>query len=260
MRLFFLYFIFLALSFKAQDKLYYANGKVREGIIVSIGKDMVFYKESDTSVVERISVNELVLTENYKGIRHVFGTSESLAITKKENSGNSKSQPIATKGLINSIGIQPFGVFFGRAAIVYERLIEENKIGVAVPFILTYDPQGLLIPSASDSASAPYIRSKELNFIGGLDINFYLTNNSKGSRFFIGPRFRYGTNIAFEKIEYYTVQTQMGWKFGRAEDKLVQQLSFGYGFAQVISFATTTRNIRKYYGLFSFTYAISFKW
>jgi hypothetical protein len=259
MRLFLLYFIFLALNFKAQDKLYYTNGKVREGIIVSIGKDMVFYKENDTSLVERIAVSELLLTENYKGIRHIFGTDNKAAPKTATGSDLTKSQALAAKGLINSLGIQPFGIFFGRACIVYERLNEQRTIGVALPLILTYDPQGLFIPSGSDSTSTPYIRSKELNFIGGLDVNFYLTNK-QNSRFFMGPRFRYGTNLAFAKLEYYTLQTQMGWRFGRAQDRISQHLSLGYGFAQVISFATTTRNIRKYYGMFSFTYRINFNW
>jgi hypothetical protein len=259
MRLVLLYFIFLALNFKAQDKLFYLNGKVREGIIVSIGKDMVFYKENDTSLVERVAVNELLLTENYKGIRHVFGTDNQVAPKTDVGSDPTKSPASAAKGLVNSLGVQPFGIFFGRACVVYERLNEQGNVGIALPLILTYDPQGLFLPSGNDSSSTPYIRSKELNFIGGLDVNFYLTKN-KFSRFFIGPRFRYGTNLAIEKLEYFTVQTQMGWRFGRAEDRISQHLSFGYGFAQIISFATTTRIIRKYYGLFSFTYRISFNW
>lgn len=259
MRTVLIFLLFTVVKLNAQDRLFYTNGKVREGIIVSISKDLVFYKESDTSMVEKIAKKELLMTENYKGIRHIFNADEesndeTLYKKTKANPG------VSEKPLLNSLQVFPLGILQGRAGIAYEKLNDKGTIGLTFPLYLTFDVEGVLFPSLNDSASVPHVRSKELNLIGGIDVNFYI-NNKGNSWFFIGPKFRYGTNITFAHLEYYTFQTQLGWKFTNPDKRLIQHLSFGYGFAHIISSKSGASNIlRNYFGLVSLSYRVGIKW
>lgn len=238
--------------FKAQDKLYFVNGKIKQGIVVSMGAEFIFFRNTDTSAVQRIKRNELVMIENYKGVRYLLapaeGITDSLIFKHPKVSGKR-----------NMFGAQPLGILLGRATFVYEHLNQRGNIGFVIPVSLTFDPIGSLYKN-TDTGSKALKHISGINFISGADINFYL-GESEYTRFFIGPRFRYGTDVFLRNLEGYSLQTQFGWKIGDPGGKSVQHFSVGFGFARIVTAASSrVANPKHSYGWFSINYRIGFKW
>ncbi len=247
-------FIFLAFSFilNAQDKLFFKNGTVKKGYIVSISKDLVFFKNTDTSLqTSQIPKSELLLVENYKGDIFIYSAG------KKNNFLDTLKLPDQKR---NVFGVQPFGIFYGRATFVYERYSKDNKIGFVFPLSVTFDPNGTLYHSRLDTSQNSVKRLSGINFIGGLDVNFYV-GRKMSPKFFIGPRIRYGTDMFLRGIEAYSAQTQFGWRFGAPNKMFVQHLSFGFGFVRILSSpAGTLISPKQSFGWFSANYRLGIKW
>lgn len=251
MRIFLAIFILFCVSAKAQDKLFMKNGTVKKAIIVSIARDVVYFKNTDTSAVEKIDKSDLIMTENYKGIRHIFGSEE------REQPGKKNSAITYRK---NSFGMQPFALLTGRATFVFERYVLEDKIGIAIPLSITFDPLGSLYGSGVDTNKNAPKRIPGINFITGADVNFYF-GNDEDYRFFIGPRFRYGTDLFLRGLEAYTFQTQAGWKLGRVNGLVSQHISLGFGFARVLSTSGgPLLQAKRSYGWYSINYRVSINW
>lgn len=250
-KIYILLFIF-SLSLHAQDKLFFKNGTSKKGFIVSMSSDVVYYKNSDTSVkTQQIPKTELLLVENYKGEVFIFSGEKKTIVAKNADTLVYKR---------NTIGIQPLGILMGRVTFVYERFTKDNKIGFAFPLSLTFDPIGKLYnPQIDTSINAPQ-RLSGVNFIGGVDVNFYV-GRKINSKFFIGPRIRYGTDMFAEGIEAYTIQTQFGWKYGNPEKAGIQHLSFGFGVVRILSSpAGAVISPKQSYAAFSVNYRIGAKW
>ena len=224
MRIFFFIFIFYACGFKAQDKLFFANGTTKTGIIISNAKDFVYFRTSDTSAIQKINKDQLILMEDYKGTRYLFA--------KETNQKNDKLVPTDnTNFRKNSLSVQPLALLFGRFNLSYERLTKDGRIGFVIPLILTFDPSFGNIFNGADSSK---VRVKGVKYITGLDVNFY-SEKGTWAKLFIGPRIRYGTDVAFYNTQGYSIQTQFGLKLGRPSGKIVQHLSFGFGFVRILS-------------------------
>jgi hypothetical protein len=248
-KLLLIFFLLCVYSVDAQDKIFYKNGTSRKGILVTVAKDYVYFKTSDTSQVEKISKTQLLLLEDYKGNRYLFAEKD----TPPEADKNSRN---STGTLRNSFGIQPLSLFFGRATCVYERLSENQKIGVAVPLILTFNPYA----GGSRDSSQIISTKRGVNIITGIDVNFYFGKKEK-KKYFIGPRFRYGTDLFFSNIEGLTLQTQFGIRVGRPEKRFSQHLSFGFGFARIISAPVIQiADPKQSYPWYSINYRLSLKW
>jgi len=249
-----LLFILLLFSFfsKAQDKLFFKNGTLKKVFIVSISPDVVYYKLTDTSLKTFTAPKEdLLLVENYKG--DVFIYSKAKRKVKNDTSGTMVVRR-------NAIGLQPFGLLFGRLTLVYERFTKDNKIGFVFPLSLTFDPSGTIYKPDIDTTGNTPKRLSGVNFIGGLDVNFYLGKN-ENSKFFAGPRIRYGTDMFLEGIEAYSVQTQFGWKYGKPDKAFVQHLSFGFGMVRILSSPGGARiSPKQSYAWFSMNYRLGIKW
>ena len=177
------YILFFLLSFalNAQDKLIFKNGEIKKGFIVSIGQDVIFFKNNDTALnTKQIPKADLILLENYKGDVFIFSEA-------KKNEELKKSElPVFKR---NALGLQPLAIMLGRATIVYERFTKDNKVGFVIPLSLTFDPIGSLYNSRIDTSVNAVKRLKGVNFIGGMDVNFYLGKN-ENTKFFLGPRIR----------------------------------------------------------------------
>ena len=248
----YLFFIFFLLSafLKAQDKLFFSNGTVKKGIIVSNAKDFIYFRTSDTSQVEKISKNKLILMEDYKGNRYLFSPED----TRPDSLHFSKRKLAIPR---NSLSIQPLAIFFGRLNFSYERMSKDNKIGFVIPLILTFDPSFGNIFNVIDSSRA---HVKGINYITGLDVNFY-SDRGTSAKFFVGPRIRYGTDVAFYNTEGYSIQTQFGLKLGNPERKFVQHLSIGFGFVRVLSSAAIrVSDTKQSHVWYSINYRLGVKW
>jgi hypothetical protein len=206
---------------KAQDKLFFKNGTLKQGVIVSNGKDFVFFRTSDTSRVEKILKTELLMIESYKGTRFIF----------KNGVKSDSSKPRSVEAYRNSMGIQPLEFFLGRITVVYERLSKDQKIGIVIPFSLAFDPANIFKDTSINTGKA----ASGIKFVAGADLNFYLGKKDH-FKFFVGPRFRYGSAMIFgDDIEGYTLQTQFGWRLGGHDRKMSQHFSIGYGFVRLTS-------------------------
>jgi hypothetical protein len=248
--------IFTLLSLQAQDKVFFANGQVKHGIVVSIAKDAVFFKTSDTSAVQRFPKKDLLLIENYKGVRYVFG--RDAASEGRENRADTVK--IAVNPKRHYFGIQPLAVLVGRGTFVYEHFTKNDRIGFVVPLSITFDPFGVFYNTQIDTNRNAIRRISGFNFIAGADVNFYIGKKSS-PRFFIGPRVRYGTDLFLRGIEAYTLQTQVGWKIEDAQGIFTQHLSVGFGFVRILSSPLGTLiNPRQSYGWYSLNYRLGIRW
>ncbi len=250
MRCLFVIMVLLCYTARCQDKLFFSDGQTRKGIIVSIAQDAVFFKNTDTSRVEKIKKSDLLMAENYRGVLFIF------AEQKK-----SESLP-ASSGTMkrNSLGIQPLGILVGRGTVVYERYSKNQLIGFVIPLSITFDPFGSLYNSQLDTNKNAPKRISGINFISGMDVNFYI-GKKEHRQFFIGPRLRYGTDQFLRGIEGYSLQTQVGWRFGSRENPVTQHLSVGFGFVNVLSsIQGAAVTPKKFYGWYSFNYRCGFGW
>lgn len=246
----FLFVVLICFKVQAQDKLYFTDGTIRNGIIISNAKESLYFKVNDTSQTEIISKSLLILVEDYKGTRYLYGSAQE---EKKQN-----QMPIVEGASRRNIFTwQPFGGFFGRLSFQYERLTKDLKLGIVIPFALTFNPFGTVYPARDDSN---YTEPTGTSFITGLDLNFYL-DRSERVQFFLGPRIRYGTDMMLGEIEGYTIQTQFGWKVGSPKARFVQHISFGFGFLRVISVAAAqTVDPKQSYPWGSVNYRLGIRW
>lgn len=247
--------LFFSIVLQAQDKLFFTNGSVQKGIVVSIAKEFVFFKKSDTSAVQKINKSQLLLLENYKGVRYVFGPEKSMLTAHVRD-----TTVIKYNTRQNYVGVQPFAVLLGRGTFVYEHFSSNDKIGIVVPVSLTFDPIGVFYNSRIDTNRNAVKRISGVNFIFGADVNFYFGKDDK-SRFFIGPRARYGTDLLLRGIEAYSLQTQVGWRFEDDLGIFTQHVSVGFGFVNILS-APGGRVIqpKNFYGWYSINYRLGIRW
>ena len=251
-KLYIFIFLLFTLCLNAQDKLFFKNGKIKKGFIVSTSTDVVYFKNSDTSLqIFQIPKSELILVENYKGDVFIYSKKKSRQIKDITQLSTFKQ---------NALGIQPLGIFAGRVTFVYERFTKNNSVGFAFPLSLTFDPSGKLYSSGIDTSGSAVKRLSGVNFIGGVDVNFYMGKNET-SKFFVGPRIRYGTDMFMEGIEAYSAQTQFGWKYGKDNKPFIQHLSFGFGVVRILSSPAGARiSSKQSYPWFSMNYRLGIKW
>jgi hypothetical protein len=250
MRKFLVIFILLSSVLTAQDKLIFRDGTSKKGIITTVTKEYVYFKKTDTSSIEKIRKSKLIFMEDYHGTRYVFSLNDTLSNTKRKNQDNGLKYR-------NSLSMQPLALLFGRLNLTYERLSKDGKVGVVIPLILTYDPSFGNIYTADTTLKSVHI--KGVSYITGVDINYYF-GKKDGLKLFLGPRIRYGTDMAFFNTEAYSVQTQIGIKVGRAESRVVQHLSVGYGFVRIISSNSLRYDAKQSHLWFSLNYRFGVKW
>lgn len=248
MCIFFLFPLFVS----AQDKLFFNDGKTVVGLIVGMGKDAVFFKNSDTSaLVKQIKKSDIMMIEMYNGTRYLFSESDKPHDEKKLLQESIK--------LKNETGMQPLAIFLGRGTFVYERLSDNGKIGFVFPFSITYSILSDKQKKNLDSAAGTALHLDGINFIGGADVNFYMGDYER-VKFFVGPRFRYGTDMLLLRTEALTLQTQFGWRFWEPGTRFAQYISVGFGFAKVFSTAFGKANPDMAHTWFSINYRIGIKW
>lgn len=234
----------------AQDKLIYNDGKILNGKIISIGANVVYFRNSDSSEVQQIEKTNLIFAEISKSKRYIF-----------KDSINSKNiNTFKLKEKIHFIGIQPLGVFLGRINLIYERLSANQKVGFVLPISITFDPNEIFYKIGRDSTRNNIIQGRQtIGIITGADINFYISQKETRC-FFIGPRFRYGNNLFIENFNLLTFQTQIGWRFQKPVSDFVQYLSFGFGFAKISITLPRPFNDDIIFSWFSLNYRLGINW
>ncbi|MBN8691608.1 MAG: hypothetical protein J0L69_00355 [Bacteroidetes bacterium] len=253
---------------KGQDKVVFKNGKKLNCKIVSINPSTVTYKDS-TSAGNMITVskNEILMAEFSSGNVYIFGTTTNTSVAAPSSSSN---KPLDRKAQIrekekefkdNIIGIQIPDVVFGRLTLTYERLFFDKQIGITLPVSMSYDRRVMFLGFSSDTSantSASTVR-RNVNFITGLDLNYYFESKSH-TKFFIGPRFRYGTDVTMENITAYSVQMQNGILIASRNGKMASTLALGFGFVRIVASPFGGGiNPKQSYPWGSFTFRLGFR-
>lgn len=245
-------FILTTCFLKAQDKIFLISGQTLQGKFVSLAAQQVFYIPKDSTEVVSIDKTQVLLIECLNGDRYLIGNGQKK--TKPSLVDSSKSPSMR-----NSIGMQPLGVLAGRVTFVYERLSKSGRLGLCVPFSLTFDPFGIFYTSAADTSADSPEHIPGVSYIAGLDVNYYF-KEQKGYSMFMGPRFRFGTDQMMRGVEGYSFQYQFGWLF-RSGKAFSQHLSVGYGFVKLLNVpSSSTFDPEQLYGWMSVNYRLSFWW
>lgn len=231
-----LLFILAVNAITAQDKMVFKDGKKLDCKIVAINPNTVTYKDS-SNAEKMITVpkSSVLMAEFKSGSVYIFGNDQptpAMQDKKKDKSMDAREREKDFSD--NIIGIQIPDLLFGRLTLSYERLFLEKQLGIAVPVSLSFDPQALFSGNTTDtSANAPKV-NRNLGYVTGVDVNYYF--HSKGySKFFVGPRFRYGTDANLGNITAYTIQIQNGFLLAGSNGRFASTLAFGFGFARILA-------------------------
>ena len=155
--------LFYTSSNFAQDKVIYNDGKIVYGKIISIGSNVVYFKNSESSEVQQIEKSNLIFAEISKSKRYVF----------KDSINRKNISTFKLKVKKHFISIQPLGVFVGRINLIYERLSANQKVGLVLPISITFDPNSIFYKIGRDSTRNNIIQSnKKIGIITGFDVNF----------------------------------------------------------------------------------------
>lgn len=258
----------LATNIFAQDKLVLKSGQKINCRIISLNPSTIEYKDStSTETIFVIEKSEVLMAEYKSGGIYIFGSetpanNNKPAKTKAEKDLERKAAiREKEKNFKNNIyGFQPVDIIWGRLTFTFERLLMEKRIGIAIPFSLTYDPRILMQSSSGDTI----VNTREkirynTGVITGLDLNYYYETKSH-TKFFFGPRFRYGTDVNLANITAYTVQFQNGFLLCDSKGRMASTLAFGFGFARIISAPfSSPYNAKQSYPWASFTLRVGIR-
>jgi hypothetical protein len=252
---------------KAQDKLFLKNGEKKICRIIAINVGTVDFKDTMRNAeLQTIGRSDILMAEK-NGEVIIFGTepnSNSTSAERKNTRIENKKAAIREKeqSFKNGIiGWQPLDLLWGRLTFTYERLLMDKKLGVVVPLILSFDPRVLMPQGNSNdtvvNTSTPVRRNTAV--ITGLDLNYYYETRSH-SKFFFGPRFRYGTDVNLANITGYTIQFQNGFLLCDSKGKFASTFALGFGFARITSTPFSSPfNPRQSFPWMSFTLRLGFR-
>lgn len=244
----FITFLLITLVCKAQDKLFFKNGTSVKCKIVAISESTISYRDTIPSAqLVTVPKKDVLLAEYRTGEVYIFGSASPNQFQVVNGINESREQRRERKmkewkdkeaNLSNNIlGFYIPELLFGRLTVSYERLFNGKSMGVKVPVSLTYNPFGAMESTNSSSTntntsnnnnSGGFGQQKGVNFITGLDINYYHDLKPE-LKYFFGPRIRYGTDMALGGIEGLSVQLQNGI-FRSRGTKFTSTIGVGFGF------------------------------
>jgi len=261
-----LFFVFLlvgAISL-AQDKVVFKDGRKYNCKIVAINPTTITYKDSASAEkMITIAKNDVLMAEFKSGSVYVFGNNEPSSVLPSNNTKPKSKRELNRETeqsfSNNIIGVQIPDIFFGRLTLTYERLFLDKTMGIVIPISLTYDPRILYRGLSTDTANGASVVRRNLSYVTGLDLNYYFETRSH-SKFFVGPRFRYGTDVFVSNVTAYSVQFQNGFLICSSNGKLASTFALGFGFARVL--ASPLGNAfdpKQSYPWASFTFRLGFR-
>lgn len=261
-----LLFLLLSGSFvMAQDKVVLKDGRKLKCKIVSINPSTITYKDSATAEnMITIPKNDVLMAEFRSGSVYVFGNSNATTpITSPSNNlSKNKKEMMREKERTfsdNIIGVQIPDIFFGRLTLSYERLFLDKTMGITIPISLTYDPRILYKGFSTDTSNGASVVRRNVSYVTGLDLNYYFETRSH-TKFFVGPRFRYGTDVFISNVTAYSVQFQNGFLFCSSNGKMASTFAIGFGFARILAIPGGGGiNPNQSYPWASFTFRLGFR-
>lgn len=253
--------IIIVVSYKfsyAQDKLFLRNDSIIQCNVVSIFGSTINYKLLNQKELQKIPKSQAILIE-YKSGKICFFNSGIVAedadslphIETKAEKNTRELYEFKKKELTypnNFVGFYPTQLLLGRFTLSYERLFANKSIGINIPLSITYNPGNALryLATGSTSVSTNTTSTNTTNnnnsnnrnnnepppsgigFIGGFDINYYYDIEPE-TKYYFGPRIRYGTDILLGSIEGLTFQIQNGIMLTSGKN-FATNVGFGVGF------------------------------
>lgn len=241
----------------AQDKIIFRNGKVSHGKIITLSEKYLIYTDtanplrtiqkdlSTIALIEKADSNIFLFSDNSLKPRKQWENEPDSTMERWRNTEANLGN--------NLVGLQPFNWIWGRITINYERLILDKRIGLMLPLSLTFDPYPKSNSIIQQSAFRNNLRNST-NWIYGADINFYFTSRPF-QKFFVGPRFRYGTDI-LTGVSGSTFQFQFGWMKGSKKQRLMHHTSMGFGILKTVNIISLNDH---FFSWFSVNYRISWR-
>ena len=242
--------IIIVVSYKfsyAQDNLFLRNDSIINCKIVSIFGSTINYKLLNQKELLRIPKSKVILVEYQNGKIYFFSSgideeeTDSLPYIETDAARKARElEEFKNKELTypnNFVGFYPTQLLLGRFTMSYERLFSNKSIGVNVPLSITFNPGNALRFMATGSTSSSNTNTTSSNnepppsgigFIGGLDINYYYDLEPE-TKYYFGPRIRYGTDILLGSIEGMTFQIQNGIMLTSGKN-FATNVGFGVGF------------------------------
>jgi hypothetical protein len=272
----FIVLVFAGAKAYAQDQLFFRKGTQVSCKIMAISEKTISYRDTiPGSPIITVPKSEVILAEYKTGQVYIFSSETALVAAPEEvmetreqrKERKMKEWKLKEQELPDNIlGFYIPELLFGRFTVSFERLLANKSLGVKIPLSLTYDSFGALAQASANSTSAntsttvssPVTRTKGVNFITGIDVNYYYDLKPE-LKYFFGPRIRYGTDQVLGGIEGLSFQLQNGIFRSRGK-KMTSTLGIGFGFVKVLDFGVpTTRDKRQVYPWGSFTWRIGFR-
>ncbi len=265
---------FSALQFVAQDRLFLKNNTVINCKIIALSETTITYRDSIiNSPLKLIVKTEVLLVEYKTGEIYTFGAPtltvqpEEIVETRDQRKQRKMKEWKAREENLsdNILGFHIPDLVLGRLTLSYERLVSNKSIGILVPFSLTYDSFGALAEfsantgtnSVGTGSATPVKRNRGVNFITGIDVNYYHDLKPE-LKYFFGPRIRYGTDMVLGGTEGLSFQIQNGI-FRSRRQKSVSSLALGFGFVKVTTKSAIFSDPRQVYPWISFTWRLGFR-
>ena len=266
-------FLFLVFSISAvysQDQLFFRKGTSLTCKIVAISEKTITYRDTIVGApLVTVPKTEVILAEYKTGEVYIFSSGNSIGIEAPEETREQRKErkmkewKEQEQGLSDNIlGFYIPDLVLGRFTVSYERLIANKTIGITIPVSLTYDSFGALAAATSTSSSgtgttAPVTRTRGVNIIAGIDVNYYYDLKPQ-LKYYFGPRLRYGTDMVFSGLEGVSFQLQNGIFKSRGK-RMTSNLGFGIGFVKVFNAPVLSRDPRKVHPWASFTWRLGFR-
>jgi hypothetical protein len=206
--LFILAVLFFSFHLKAQDTLFKTNGSKMIVKIMEINSSEIKYKMLGSNA-------DLVVTENKNNVHHIIyanGSKEFYNTAVKvdpatidyvaKRPANSEPYVAPEKEKIygkNVFAINFFETFFTNFGVSYERISNDGKFSVKIPFSVGLGAKPNVNQyKYNDSYNIDYLRNKIYGT--GLELNVYPMKFNRGG-FYLGLTGEYGT------FNYYTIST-----------------------------------------------------
>lgn len=274
-----IFFWLLALaggSAYAQDQFFFRKGSQVPCKIIAISENTITYRDTvPGSPLITVPKADVILAEYKAGQVYIFSSETGLVAApqdvmetreqrreRKMKEWKMKEQELSD----NILGFYIPELLLGRLTVSFERLLANKSVGVTIPLSLTYDSFGTLAQASANSTSnntgtvvsSPVTRTKGVNFITGIDVNYYYDLKPE-LKYYFGPRIRYGTDQVMGGIEGISFQLQNGIFRSRGK-KMTSTVGIGFGFVKVLDFGfPTSRDSRQVYPWGSFTWRLGFR-
>lgn len=270
-RILIIFCLFIALLTKAQDKIFFKDGTLIHGKIMSISESTISFKDTlNMEQIKTVPKKDVLLAEYQNGSIFIFGGDPNANNSQPAYETWQQRKARKLKEWKEKEANMPDGILgfyipeliLGRLTVSYERFFANKTLGVKVPVSLTYNPFGLMTNNY-DTTSVNYNYKRGVGFVTGVDINYY-TDLKPELKYYFGPRFRYGTDILMGTLAGYTttgysLQLQNGIMRSRG-DRFTSTIGVGFGFYKsTISSTLSGYDPQRFYPWMSITWRLGFR-